>query len=53
MPTEDVRLCQRCNYITLCARQGATEEDIGPDSGWLAEDIDLALDLDEVPELEY
>jgi len=48
-PTEDSRLCTHCQYRTLCHREVITsaEED------WLDEEIDFALDLQDIPELEY
>lgn len=49
--TENDRLCARCNYRSLCRREGLQPAVQGED--WLDEDIDFDLELQKVPELEY
>jgi len=49
--TQNERNCARCNYRTLCQREGAEPAAEGED--WLDEDIDFELELEEVEELEY
>jgi len=49
--TDDPRQCKHCNYRSLCQREesaGAAER-----TDWLDEDIDLALELEDVAELDY
>jgi len=50
--TQDVRFCTRCNYRSLCDRIDESPLSKDP-NGWLDEDIDFALDLDETDDLEY
>jgi len=48
---DDPRLCARCSYCSLCGRDKTVPSaDV---QGWLDEDIDFGLDLDEAEELEY
>jgi hypothetical protein len=49
--TADVRQCRRCTYRTLCQREESALA--GKGEGWLDEDIDFALELEDAPELEY
>ncbi len=59
--TEDERQCARCNYATLCHREaaarGADAEGAASASidavDWLDEEIDLAIELEQVQELDY
>ncbi len=55
--TSDPKLCARCNYRSLCDRAetpGKVPPDASaPSDGWLDEDIDFALDLDTVDDLDY
>lgn len=50
-PTENTRLCARCNYRSLC--RGAELASPAEGEDWLDEDIDFDLDLIDVAELEY
>jgi CRISPR/Cas system-associated exonuclease Cas4 (RecB family) len=49
--TQRQSLCAHCLYRTLCYRDEPTAE--GELQAWLDEDLDYALDLEDVPELEY
>lgn len=49
--TDDQRQCGRCNYATLCHRESAAAL---PDAAdWLDEEIDFAIELEQVQELDY
>jgi CRISPR/Cas system-associated exonuclease Cas4 (RecB family) len=56
-PTDDVRQCAHCNYATLCHREAATPgvaSAAGDDAvDWLDEDVDFAIELEQVQELDY
>jgi hypothetical protein len=51
--TDDHRECRRCHYRTLCNRATENAQDTADDSDdahWLQEEIDLAIDLELVPD---
>ena len=50
-PTEDQRQCARCNYATLCHRESAAA--LADAADWLDEEIDFAIEIEEVQELDY
>lgn len=49
--TDDQRQCGRCNYATLCHRESAAA--LPSVADWLDEEIDLAIELENVQELDY
>lgn len=49
--TNQVAQCARCNYRTLCERDGIPVNEVDAGEDWL--DDDLALELDAVPEVPY
>lgn len=60
--TDDQRQCARCNYATLCHRESAAVPlgagasaagESGDAVDWLDEEIDFAIELQEVQELDY
>jgi CRISPR/Cas system-associated exonuclease Cas4 (RecB family) len=50
-PADDERQCARCNYATLCHRESAAALTDAAD--WLDEEIDFAIELEEVQDLDY
>ena len=48
--TDRLTRCARCNYASLCGRDPSQESE---GEGWLDDDIDYALDLEQYPEMEY
>jgi CRISPR/Cas system-associated exonuclease Cas4 (RecB family) len=49
--TDDQRQCGRCNYATLCQRESVAALPSAVD--WLDEEIDFAIELEDVQELDY
>lgn len=49
---DDPRQCVGCHYRSLC-RQGGDGAVEGGAPGWLEEELDLQLDLQDVPEVDY
>jgi CRISPR/Cas system-associated exonuclease Cas4 (RecB family) len=49
--TDDSRQCTHCSYRSLCQRE--EQHDAAERADWLDEDIDLELELENVPELDY
>lgn len=55
-PADDHRVCMRCNYRTLCRDgdgPGSDRDDLDGVEDWLDEDLDMALDLDDAPEIDF
>lgn len=54
--TDDERHCARCNYATLCHREAAAQGVSATPAeavDWLDEEIDFAIELEQVQELDY
>jgi len=55
--TDDARQCRRCNYRTLCHREGTSDEAVPENAhglqSWLDEDLADEIDIVNAPALEY